>query len=213
MGVKPRHTGFERQTVEPNLAQLIGGALMLNRAAFEAIEQTPNGTRDALIVLMLAGASESVGQSAVLFFNHVSRLRFVIAIATGGIGLACEALIWTVGMRLVAGMLDAPPAPSLTSALYVIGLAYSPLLFGFLAFLPTLGVLLERLLRVWVFLAAVVGATVVFAMPPPAAALTAASGLLARPLLLYLGGKAGGLITRSRLPRSTRSELGKVASS
>jgi hypothetical protein len=198
--------------VEPNLAQLVGGALMLNRAAFEAIERTPNGTRYALIVLMLAGASESVGQSAILFLNQVSRLRFVITIAAGGIGLAFEVLIWTVGMWLVAGMLQATRPPSLASALYVTGLAYSPLLFGFLVFLPTLGVLVERLLRVWVLLAAVVGAAVVFVMPPPAAALTAAAGLLARPLMLYVLGKSGSLISRYRWPRTTGREFRKVAS-
>ncbi len=197
--------------MEPNLAQLVGGALMLNRAAFESIEQTPNATRYALIVLMLAGASESVGQSAVLFVNRVSRVRFVIAIAAGGIGLAFEVLIWAVGMWLVAGILQAARPPSLGSALHVTGLAYSPLLFGFLGFLPALGILVERLLRVWVFLAAVVGATVVFGMPPPVAALTAAVGLVGRPLILYLVGKSGGLISGYRWPPASRSELRKVA--
>jgi hypothetical protein len=192
--------------VEPNLAQLVGGALTLNRAAFEAIEETPNGTRYALIVLLLAGTSERVGQSAILFLNQVSRQRFVLAIAAGGIGLAFETLIWTVGMWLVAGLLHGTRPPSLTSALHVTGLAFSPLLFGFLVFLPTLGVLVERLLRVWVLLAAVVGATLIFAIPPPAAALTATAGLLARPLVLYVVGKSSAAVGRYRWPGPPRAD-------
>lgn len=170
---------------------------MLNRAAYEAIERSPSGTGYALIVVVLAGMSEGVGQSAVLFLNQVARSRFVFAIVSGGVGLAFEALIWTVGMWLVAAMLHSP-RPSLVSAQHVTGLAFSPLLFGFLVFLPTLGVLVARLLRVWVFLAAVVGATVVFALPAPAAALTAAAGLLARPLVLYVEGRLSAAISRYR---------------
>jgi hypothetical protein len=195
--------------LEPTLVQLVGGALMLNRAAFEAIERSPSGTRYALIVVMLAGISESVGQSAILFLNQVSRPRFVLAIASGGIGLAFEALIWTVGMWLVSGMLHVG-RPSLVSALHVTGLAFSPLLLGFLVFLPTLGVLVARLLRVWVLLAAVVGATVVFAIPAPAAVLTAVAGLLARPIVLYVAGKSSAAVSRYRWPGTAQSGLREV---
>src|SRR4029077_9819379 len=114
-------------------------------------------------------------------------------------------------MWLVAGMLHAP-RPSLGSAQHVTGLAFSPLLLGFLVFLPSLGVLVARLLRIWVFLAAIVGATVVFAIPAPAAALTAAAGLLARALVLYAAGKSSAAVSRYWWPGTAHSGLRKMPS-
>jgi hypothetical protein len=62
--------------MEPTLPELISGALRLDRAAFDAIEQSSHGLRDAFIVLVLAGASITLGHSVVLFLNRVSPGRF-----------------------------------------------------------------------------------------------------------------------------------------
>ena len=55
--------------MEPTLADLIGGALRLDRSAFDAIEQSSQGLRDAFIPVVLAGVSLTLGQSVVLFLN------------------------------------------------------------------------------------------------------------------------------------------------
>jgi hypothetical protein len=181
--------------METDLGQLIGGAMHLDRAAFEAIQLDPHGLRDALLVLVLAGASETLGQCVVLILNRVSRLRFCLAILLGGLELAVEALLWIFSMWLVVGWLGVD-RPSLASAARVIGLAYAPLLLGFFVFLPYLGPLLARVLRVWALLAAVVGTSVAFGISPLAAAFAAGVGFLIRWLLLAAFGQIGRGVNR-----------------
>ena len=81
-------------------------------------------------------------------------------------------------------------------AVRVLGLAYAPLLFGVLVFLPYIGPALARLLRVWVLLAAVTGTSVVFGLVPMVAAVAAVTGFLARWLLLRLFGQLGNTANR-----------------
>jgi hypothetical protein len=176
--------------MEPNLGELIGGALRLDRAAFEAIQADPHGLRDALLVLVLAGASETLGQCVVLILNRVSRVRFVVSLFLGGLELAAEALLWIASLWILVGFTRVE-RPTLAEAARVIGLAYAPLLLGFLVFLPYLGPILGRLLRVWVLLAIVLGTSVAFGLPPIRAAFAASLGFLARWALLALFGLIG----------------------
>jgi hypothetical protein len=173
--------------MDPTLPQLIGGALGLDRASFEAAEHSAHGLRDALLVLVFAGASESIGQCVVLFLNRVSSARFSLAVGLGGLALVLEAGLWIASLSLSVGMFGAPRPPFL-SVVRVIGLAYSPLLLGVLVFLPAIGPFVARVLRIWVLLAAVVGTSIVFGLPPWAAAMAAGVGFLARWLLLRLTG-------------------------
>jgi hypothetical protein len=171
--------------MEPGLAQLIGGAWGLDRATFEAVEQAPHGLRDVLIIMLLAGASETLGQAVVLILNRVSRTRFFVSLLLGGLSLIAEALLWIASLWIVAGLLGVDK-PSFLTAVRIIGLAYAPLLFGFFVFLPYLGPIVSRLLRVWVLLAAVLGTSVAFDIAPLPAAIAVAIGFLGRWLLLAL---------------------------
>jgi hypothetical protein len=164
---------------------LISGALALNPLAFDAIEHAEHGLRQALVILLLAGASETLGQCVVLVLNRVSRGRFALAVLLGGLELVAEALLWIVSVWLLAGLLGVP-RPQFISAVRVIGLAYAPLLLGVFVFFPYLGPLIGRLLRLWVLLAALVGIGVVFDVRPIAAAVIAAVGFLGRWALLRL---------------------------
>src|ERR1700759_4451458 len=121
--------------MEPTLAQMVGGALRLDRSAFDAIEQSSQGLRDAFILLVLAGASLTLGQSVVLFLNRVSAPRFALALVLGGLELVLEALIWISSVWVVVGLLGVS-RPHLVETLDVMGLAYAPFLFGVLMFLP-----------------------------------------------------------------------------
>lgn len=169
--------------MDASLGDLIGGSLRLDRAAFEAIELAPHGLRTALLIMLLAGMSETLGQCVVLVLNRVSRTRFFVALGLGGLELAGEAVLWIGSVWVLAGILGAD-RPSLASATRVVGLAYAPLLFGFLIFLPYLGPLIARVLRVWVLLGVVLGISVVFGVPPLAAAIAASAGFLVRWALL-----------------------------
>lgn len=121
----------------------------------------------------------------VLVLNRVSRRRFFVALLLGGLELILEAALWIASMWLIVGALGVP-RPSFISAVRVIGLAYAPLVLSVFVFMPYIGLLLARLLRVWVLLAAVVGTSVAFGLHPWAAALAAALGFLGRWLLLRL---------------------------
>jgi hypothetical protein len=174
--------------VDPSFGEFVGGALGLDRATFVLVEHSPIGLRVALTVLLLAGASETLGQAVVLVLNRVSKRRFALALGLGGLELVFEALVWIAIVWLLAGLFGGERA-SFLPAVRVIGLAYAPLLFGVLVFLPYIGPLLARLLRVWVLLAVVTGTSVVFGLVPVVAAVAAVTGFLARWLLLRLFGQ------------------------
>jgi hypothetical protein len=174
---------------------LITGAIGLNPDAFRAIEQSDHGLRQALIILLIAGASETLGQSVVLVLNRVSRGRFFLALLLGGVELIAEALVWILSVWLLGGVL-ARPRPPFFSAVRVIGLAYAPLVLGVFVFFPYIGPPIGRLLRLWVLLAAVVGISVVFGVAPWLAALIAALGFLGRWALLRIFGGVGDAVGR-----------------
>jgi hypothetical protein len=191
--------------VDPTFGELVSGALRLDRSTFELAEHAPHGLTAALTVLLLAGGSETLGQAVILILNRVSRVRFVAALGLGGVELALEALAWIASVWLVAGLLV--ERPSFVSAVRVIGLAYAPLLFGILVFLPYVGPMLARLLRVWALLAAVVGVSVAFDITPIWAAVTAGIGFLLRWVFLRLFsgvfGAANGWLWRASTGRAT----------
>jgi hypothetical protein len=174
---------------EPTLAELVSGALRLDRSAFDAIEQSSRGLRDAFIVLVLAGVSVTLGQSVVLFLNRVSPGRFALALVLGGFELVLEALLWITSVWLVVGLLGVS-RPHLVETLDVIGLAYAPFLFGVLVFLPYVGLPILGLLRLWMFLAAIVGTSAAYDIAPELAAVAVVGGFLGRWLLLHVFGRA-----------------------
>ena len=181
--------------MDPSFGEFVGGALRLDRATFDLVENSPIGLRVALTVLLLAGASETLGQAVVLVLNRVSKRRFALALVLGGLELVFEALVWIAIVWLLAGPFGGERA-SFLPAVRVLGLAYAPLLFGVLVFLPYIGPALARLLRVWVLLAAVTGTSVVFGLVPMVAAVAAVTGFLARWLLLRLFGQLGNTANR-----------------
>jgi hypothetical protein len=165
--------------------QLIGGALALDPSAFEAIAAAEHGLRQAVVIMLLAGASETLGQCVVLILNRVSVARFCLALFLGGAELVLEAVLWIVCVWLLSGLFR-DTRPTLASAITVIGLAYAPLILGFFVFFPSLGPAIARLLRLWALLAAVVGISVVFGVRPAGAGLIAGAGFLGRWVLLRL---------------------------
>jgi hypothetical protein len=171
--------------MEPTLAELVSGALRLDRSAFHAIEQSSQGLRDAFIVLSLARASVTLGNSVVLFLNRVSPRRFALTLLLGRLELVLEARLWITSVWLVVRLLGVS-RPHLVETLDVIGLAYAPFLFGVLVFLPYVGLPILSLLRLWMVLAAIVGTSAAYAIAPELAAVAVAGGFLGRWLLLHV---------------------------
>ncbi len=136
--------------------QLIGDALTMNSGFADAVANTPGAGRIAVLVLVLAGLAEAVGESVVLFLNrvkasHFGRSLIISALIFTFTYFFLAASIWAVahlGFRLhVSFMLIAA----------VVALAQAPRLLGFLAFLPYFGLPISILLWIWALLATTFG--------------------------------------------------------
>ena len=167
---------------------LVHGVLTLNRAPFEALETSPQGLPFAAAVLFLAGISRALGQSVVLFFNHVSPRWFVWALIVGAAEFTTSALVWMTVIRLPMA-LTVPAAPGFWLVAKVVGLGFAPRLLSVFELIPCVGPTLGRVLRVWTFLATVLGMAVLFDVPPWSPAVLAGIALLLEKLLIRLIGE------------------------
>lgn len=134
-----------------NLAQVIGLALGFTLNLPQTVLALPQPGLLALAVAVLAGVSQLVGDSVILFVNRVRPARFIAALVLNGLlfalSLAAEgAVIWSAA-RFIFGA-DEP----IGMGILVAFLGSAPLVFGFLIMAATLGPLVGRLLRIWSWL-------------------------------------------------------------
>jgi predicted Abi (CAAX) family protease len=137
---------------------IIRGIFALNPAAFQEIRQFPSADVDslALLIVFLAGFSQAVAQSIILFVNRVKPLRFAISLLLAAILFVLGYLVWSASIWL-AGYWFLPKVIPWQVIADVLAFSYLPLLFSFLGALPYLGVPILRVLSVWNLLAVVVG--------------------------------------------------------
>ncbi|MCB0185914.1 MAG: hypothetical protein KDE31_16710, partial [Caldilineaceae bacterium] len=109
----------------PSLWQTIRQAIQLNETIFAEIQRAPNGMMIALIVVILAGLSESLGQSIILFVNRVSPLRFLFALLITAANHVVGYLLWTVTVWLAGYYIFGRFTPLIAVA-SAVGLAYAP---------------------------------------------------------------------------------------
>lgn len=104
----------------------------------------------ALQVLVLAGLSEALGQSVVLFANRVRPARFVISLLISALLFVAGVFFWFGSIALVAQFVFGRDVNLEHLAL---GVAYSyiPLIFGFLALIPYFGQRIIQLLYVYTY--------------------------------------------------------------
>lgn len=136
--------------------------------------------RMALTVAALAGLSEAVGESAVLFINRVRARRFILSLVISAVIFVFTYLFLAVSINTVARFAFGSDA-SLRSIATVVGLAYAPRLFGFLAFVPYFGVPLSVLLNLWTVLVMMESVAWALLLTPAQALLS----ILAGGLLLF----------------------------
>jgi hypothetical protein len=127
---------------------LIGRALGLDGTAFLSIQRMPEGLWLALAVVLLAGISEAVGQSIVLFANRVKPRRFVVSLLLSGLLYTSSFVILTVSVWLVATYLYGSQK-SLDTVTRAVGLGYAPHFFGFFILTPYFGSPIGLLLSLW----------------------------------------------------------------
>ncbi len=142
-----------------NLGQTIQQAMQLDAAIFAEVQRSPHGIVIALFVVLVAGLSEAVGQSVILFVNRVSPRRFIFALATTAANHVVGYLLWTVTIWLVAYYVFGrmPPLVAVASA---VGLAYAPQLLAFFELTPFFGNSFSILLSLWSTMAIVVAVRV-----------------------------------------------------
>ena len=133
---------------------LMYGVLRLDPAAFAAAQIAPAGV--VLTVLFLAGLSDVLGQSMTLLANRVKPGRFVISIIASIAALIFSVFFWALSIWIAAALLYDGDR-SYVEVLSDVSLSYAPLIFGIFVFLPYLGNFIYRILRIWVFLALLVG--------------------------------------------------------
>ncbi|MBE9137144.1 CAAX protease [Nodosilinea sp. LEGE 07088] len=136
--------------------EVLGYVFALNGEAFRIATTVPAGQGLAMLVVLLAGLSQGIGQGIVLFVNQVKPARFVFSLLINAVLFACGflALVLSTWLVTLAPWSKSLPLGQLVT---VLGLAYAPLLFSFLGAMPYLGVPILNLLSVWNLLAMVVG--------------------------------------------------------
>lgn len=149
----------------------------------------PSVLRLSLSIVLLAGLSEAIGQSVVLFVNEIPPRRFVLSLLLSALLFTLGYVLWVFTLWGLALMLPLVQPIDIRILIRAAGLGYAPLLFGFLAVIPYFGSIIQTLLYFWAF-------TIITRM------LTLSLGIsLAEAVLISLAGGLLVLVMRATLGR------------
>ena len=140
----------------PGFLETLRLALRLNPSIYTALPGSTQGLTYAAAIVVLAGISESLGQSVVLFLNRVRFPRFFLALSITTLSHMAGYLLWTLTIWSVGNLLTDTYQPWSVVAV-VVGLAYAPQILAFFELTPYLGNLIWGILSLWSMLA-IVGA-------------------------------------------------------
>jgi hypothetical protein len=161
----------------PSLGEAILRALALDEQIYVAVQGSRQGLWIALLVVGLAGLSQALGQSLVLFINHVRPRRFILALIASTIGHMGGYGLWLVSVWLVGVYAFGAEVPW-TAVSAAVGLAYAPQLLAFFELTPFLGNPFGALLSLWTLLAIVIGVRAGFGLETWQAVATSGLGWL-----------------------------------
>lgn len=136
--------------------ELVSGVLNLNPEVFHKINILPQGTELALVVILIVGLAQAIGQSILLFINKVKQLRFILSLVISAILFAFSFGFWAISICLVTNIIFNTALPLIT-VIRTLGLSYAPQIFSFLIGLPYLGIPIGILLSLWSLLAEIIG--------------------------------------------------------
>ena len=146
------------------MLRLVGGALELDPAAFQAVFNYSGQPSLLLLwIVFIAGLSLMVGQSVVLFANRIKPARFALSLALGAVGFVINVAVFVLVVWAMANLLGEHSWP-LSQVARAIALASAPYWLSFLVLIPYLGLILERLLKIYVFLALLVALQAIFGL-------------------------------------------------
>lgn len=139
--------------------ELVWGAIALKQEAFEVMKNLPLAPDAAGRVVILAGLSQAIGQSIILFVNRVKPGRFVLSLAISAVLFGFGYLFWALSTWAMKNLFYPPTIP-FNSVRATLGFAYAPQLFSFLVALPYFGVPINVILSIWSFIALLLGLTI-----------------------------------------------------
>lgn len=143
-------------TALQQLGEFIWGAITLNPDTFQALESAPNADRITITILLLAGLSQAIGQSIILFVNQVKPLRFALSLLIAAVLFVFSYGFWIFSVWLVNQILFSRTTDYAT-IYHALGLAAAPQTLSFLIALPYFGVPIQVVLSLWSLLAFVRG--------------------------------------------------------
>jgi hypothetical protein len=134
------------------LGDVIWRAWTLDPALLQAAQTAPPGQASVLVVTVaiLAGASQLMGQSVVLFINRVSPRRFMLSLLLYGFVFGISLLGWALTTWLVGLLFGRSEPLWLVGRMVLLGSA--PYILGALVLVPYAGPLIGRIIAVWSFI-------------------------------------------------------------
>ena len=135
---------------------LVSGVLLLNPQTFTTINNLPLGLIASILIVLLAGLSQTFGQSVMLFINRVRPLRFILSMAIAAVIFVFNYNFWVLSTWLVAKWFYGVNLP-LVEVIKTLGFSYAPLLLGFLMVIPYFGMPILIVLSIWTLMAIATG--------------------------------------------------------
>ena len=128
------------------LLQIIGASLRLDPDLWRDLLARPDALRfrPALWIVVLAGLSEAIAQSTVLFMSRVRPGRMVASLLVNALLLAFGYAFFVVGIEVVATRIFARPGMD-GLAFKMIALTYAPLILAAVTLVPYFG----RAVSIW----------------------------------------------------------------
>jgi hypothetical protein len=140
---------------------VIKGVLSLDPQIFRAAIFLPGAWKMALAIVFIAGLSDMLGQSVVLFANRVTPRRFIVSTVMSGFMLIISVLFYAFSIWVIVRFAMGIQRSYFSEILILVSLSYAPLVFSFFTLLPYMGNFIYQTVRVWSLLALVVGVAAV----------------------------------------------------
>jgi hypothetical protein len=159
------------------ILNIVTAILRRERGVIANIYTDPGVFWLSLMLVFLAGVSESIGQSVVLFVNEVSPRRVVFSLVVGALLFVGGYVLWVVSIWVVALLLF-DPTTDFRDVVAAVGLGYVPLFLGFLGLIPYFGAGILTLLYLWVFVVVTTAVGAVLGLNPYQSVVTSTLGIL-----------------------------------
>ncbi|SDM78591.1 hypothetical protein [Maricaulis salignorans] len=185
-----------------DLARALGlavDAALLQRAAFTHLVEHPSIALAALVIPLIAGASEMLGKAYVLAAQQVGRWRIMASLIVTGLVYLLGVLVWSASAHVLLSLAGGLSV-SETVLAGTIALAYAPRLLSVLTVAPYYGEFLDRALDAWTFVCVGWGFWVVIGGPLGLVIVSAAAGWMVSAAVRHYGGRLSEpLLRRLRL--------------